>query len=106
MFASGWTVRIVPAGDSNSPRLVNTCLITNHVKRLVEFYEPVLALKAKKTGEEYVEFPTGVGVLAIFSRTLKKSTFLVRQRRRRTGAWCCNSASVMWIKNTSDYRAL
>ena len=61
-------MRIVPAGDSNSPRLVNTCLITNHVKRLVEFYEPVLALKAKKTGEEYAEFPTGVGVLAIFSK--------------------------------------
>ena len=59
---------LAPAGDSNSPRLVNTCLITNHVKRLVEFYEPVLALKAKKTGEEYAEFPTGVGVLAIFSK--------------------------------------
>ena len=61
-------MHIVPARDSNSPRLVNTCLITNHVKRLVEFYEPVLALKAKKTGEEYAEFPTGVGVLAIFSK--------------------------------------
>jgi catechol 2,3-dioxygenase-like lactoylglutathione lyase family enzyme len=60
-------VYLAPAGDSNSPRLVNTCLITNHVKRLVRFYEPALALKAKKTGEEYAEFPTGVGVLAIFS---------------------------------------
>jgi catechol 2,3-dioxygenase-like lactoylglutathione lyase family enzyme len=61
-------VYLAPAGDSNSPRLVNTCLITNDVKRLVGFYEPVLALKAKKTGEEYAEFPTGVGVLAIFSK--------------------------------------
>jgi catechol 2,3-dioxygenase-like lactoylglutathione lyase family enzyme len=43
-------------------------LITNDVKRLVEFYEPVLALKAKKTGEDYAEFPTGVGVLTIFSK--------------------------------------
>ena len=43
-------------------------MITNDVKRLVEFYEPVLALKAKKTGEEYAEFPTGVRVLAIFSK--------------------------------------
>jgi hypothetical protein len=46
---------------------VNTCLITNDVKRLVELYEPILALKAKKRGEDYAEFPTGVGVVAIFS---------------------------------------
>ena len=34
------------------PRLVNTCVITNNVKRLVEFYEPILLLKAKWTGED------------------------------------------------------
>ena len=68
VFATGWTVYPVRTGDSDSPKLVNTCLITNDVKRLVEFYEPVLALKAKKTGEDYAEFPTGVGVLAIFSK--------------------------------------
>jgi catechol 2,3-dioxygenase-like lactoylglutathione lyase family enzyme len=68
MFTTGWTVYLLPAGDSDSPRLMNTCLITNNVKRLVEFYEPVLTLKAKKTGEDYAEFPTGVGVLAIFSK--------------------------------------
>ena len=69
VFATGWTVYL-DAGrrHGHSPRLVNTCLITNDVKRLVEFYEPVLALKAKKTGEDYAEFPTGVGVLAIFSK--------------------------------------
>jgi catechol 2,3-dioxygenase-like lactoylglutathione lyase family enzyme len=33
----------------------------------VEFYQPILRLQAKKTGEDYAEFPTGVGVLAIFS---------------------------------------
>jgi catechol 2,3-dioxygenase-like lactoylglutathione lyase family enzyme len=49
------------------PRLVNTCLITNDLKRLVEFYEPVLVLKAKRSGEDYAEFATSVGVLAIFS---------------------------------------
>jgi uncharacterized glyoxalase superfamily protein PhnB len=48
-------------------RLVNTCLITNDVKRLVEFYEPVLEPKAKGSGEDYAEFATSVGVLAIFS---------------------------------------
>jgi uncharacterized glyoxalase superfamily protein PhnB len=42
-------------------------LITNNVKRLVDFYEPILATKAKWSGEDYAEFPTGAGVLAIFS---------------------------------------
>ena len=46
---------------------MNTCLITKDVNRLVQFYEPILALKAKRTGEDYAEFPTRVGVLAIFS---------------------------------------
>jgi catechol 2,3-dioxygenase-like lactoylglutathione lyase family enzyme len=47
--------------------LVNTCLITNNVRRLVEFYEPVLGLKPEWSGDDYAEFHTGVGVLAIFS---------------------------------------
>jgi len=47
--------------------LVNTCLITSNVRQLSEFYEPVLGLKAKWSGEDYAEFHTGVGVLAIFS---------------------------------------
>jgi len=47
--------------------LVNTCLITNNVARLTNFYERVLQIPPKKNGTEYVEFPTGVGVLAIFS---------------------------------------
>lgn len=72
VFTTGWTASLLAAGDKapdpgGSPRLVNTCLITNDVKRLVEFYEPVLGLKAKRTGEDYAEFLTGVGVLAIFS---------------------------------------
>jgi uncharacterized glyoxalase superfamily protein PhnB len=49
------------------PTLINTCLITNNVKRLVDFYEPILAVKAKWSGRDYAEFRTGVGVLAIFS---------------------------------------
>ena len=72
VFATGWTARLRPVDEQapdpgGSPRLVNTCLITNDVKRLVEFYEPILALEAKKTGGDYAEFATGVGVLAIFS---------------------------------------
>lgn len=47
--------------------LVNTCLISSNVRQLVNFYEPVLGLKAKWSGEDYAEFHTGVGVLAFFS---------------------------------------
>jgi catechol 2,3-dioxygenase-like lactoylglutathione lyase family enzyme len=39
----------------------------HNVKQLVDFYESILVLKAKWSGENYAEFPTGVGVLAIFS---------------------------------------
>ena len=71
-FGAGWTAGAVPADDmlpsaASNPKLVNTCLITSDVKRLVQFYQPVLRLEAKKTGEDYAEFPTGIGVLAIFS---------------------------------------
>ena len=62
VFATGWTARLRPVrpvdeqapDPGGSPRLVNTCLITNDVRRLVEFYEPILALEAKKTGGDYV----------------------------------------------------
>lgn len=56
-----------PPDTGRTPRLINTCVITNHVKQLVDFYESILVLKAKWSGEDYAEFPTGVGVLAIFS---------------------------------------
>ena len=61
-----------PAANSGSqtgqhPVLVNTCLITDHIQRLVAFYQPVLQQKAKWSGDDYAEFATGVGVLAIFS---------------------------------------
>jgi len=53
----------VPSGAT----LVNTCLITSDVQRLVSFYEVVLEAKAKWSGPDYAEFPTQAGVLAIFS---------------------------------------
>jgi uncharacterized glyoxalase superfamily protein PhnB len=57
----------LPPDPAHLPILINTCLITNNVKRLVDFYEPILAVRAKWSGKDYAEFPTGVGVLAIFS---------------------------------------
>ena len=67
--AAGWSAKLPndPPEPSRIPRLVNTCVITNNVKQLVEFYEPILGLKATRSGETYAEFSTGVGVLAIFS---------------------------------------
>ena len=49
------------------PVLQSTCLITADVRRLVEFYEPLWNRKANWSGEDYAEFPTRAGVLAIFS---------------------------------------
>jgi catechol 2,3-dioxygenase-like lactoylglutathione lyase family enzyme len=46
---------------------VNTCLITGNIRGLVDFYQKALGLQASRSGEDYAEFPTGVGVLAIFS---------------------------------------
>jgi catechol 2,3-dioxygenase-like lactoylglutathione lyase family enzyme len=54
-----------PSGRTQG--LINTCLITSNVRQLVAFYEPVLGLRARWSGEDYAELPTGVGVLAIFS---------------------------------------
>jgi catechol 2,3-dioxygenase-like lactoylglutathione lyase family enzyme len=50
-----------------NPTLMNTCLITTNVGQLVNFYESVLGIKAQRSGDQYAEFRTGVGVLAIFS---------------------------------------
>jgi uncharacterized glyoxalase superfamily protein PhnB len=55
------------AVERHAPVLVNTCLITNDVSRLVEFYQTVLNMSAKTSGADYAEFRTGIGVLAIFS---------------------------------------
>ena len=55
-----------PPADA-APQLINTCLITPNVNQQVAFYEAVLKLKAERSGEDYAEFHTGAGVLAIFS---------------------------------------
>jgi catechol 2,3-dioxygenase-like lactoylglutathione lyase family enzyme len=50
-----------------APALINTCLITSDVNRLAAFYTKVLKTEPEKTGNDYVEFHTGAGILAIFS---------------------------------------
>jgi uncharacterized glyoxalase superfamily protein PhnB len=54
------------------PILVNTCIVTENVRRLVEFYEPILEQRAKWSGNDYAEFATGRGVLAIFSSSAQE----------------------------------
>ena len=60
-----------PTGNTQSTRqapvLATTCLITNDVKRLTAFYQRVLDTKPHVAGENYVEFRTGAGILAIFA---------------------------------------
>jgi uncharacterized glyoxalase superfamily protein PhnB len=53
--------------SEQGPSLVNTCLITENVKGLVKFYTSVLERDAQMTGEDYAEFHTDIGVLAVFS---------------------------------------
>jgi len=60
-------VRSDSGAPAGRPVLINTCLITAHVDRLVAFYETVLGTRAERTGADYAEFHTGAGVLAIFS---------------------------------------
>jgi catechol 2,3-dioxygenase-like lactoylglutathione lyase family enzyme len=50
-----------------APVLINTCLITSDVNKLSAFYAKVLKTEPEKTSNDYVEFRTGAGVLAIFS---------------------------------------
>ena len=52
--------------SDQAPALIFTCLITNDLKRLTEFYERILQMKAHTPADHYVEFPTSAGTLAIF----------------------------------------
>ena len=60
------TKREASAETVHAPVLTYTCLITKDVKHLTEFYERVLQVKALPSGDQYVEFPTSAGTLAIF----------------------------------------
>jgi catechol 2,3-dioxygenase-like lactoylglutathione lyase family enzyme len=52
---------------NQTPVLATTCLITSDVKRLTTFYQHVLDTKPNVASENYVEFRTGAGILAIFA---------------------------------------
>jgi catechol 2,3-dioxygenase-like lactoylglutathione lyase family enzyme len=54
-------------GSGANPVLMNTCLITARFTQLVDFYRHVLGISPRIVAGNYAEFPTGAGVLAIFS---------------------------------------
>lgn len=43
--------------------LTHSCIITENIKALTEFYEKVLEIKPETYGDDYVEFLTDAGAL-------------------------------------------
>jgi catechol 2,3-dioxygenase-like lactoylglutathione lyase family enzyme len=56
-----------------NPDLIHTCLITSNLDGLIAFYEPVLGIRAERSGPDYAEFHTGAGVLALFSEKAQQA---------------------------------
>ena len=67
LTANAQSARDKEPTSAQAPALVNTCLITKNVKALVKFYSSILKRDPQMSGEDYAEFHTGVGVVAIFS---------------------------------------
>ena len=88
---------------SEIPVLQSTCLISADVRRLVEFYEPILNRKANWSGEDYAEFPTRAGVLAIFSAAAQEKYIPARPNRQRTAASFWNSKLRTSMPNTGVF---
>jgi uncharacterized glyoxalase superfamily protein PhnB len=65
---ASWRIGVTANAQTTvqGPALVYTCLVTNDVKLLTEFYERTLQIKAHVISDIYVEFPTSAGTLAIF----------------------------------------
>jgi len=57
---------------SAPPVLVNTCLITTDVNHLAAFYTQVLGIEPHKDSDDYVEFRTSRGVLALFTASAQE----------------------------------
>ena len=54
------------------PVLINTCLISKDAKTLAAFYRQILKIEPQFSGDNYAEFRTGNGVLAIFDATAQE----------------------------------
>jgi len=67
-------VAVLPPMEGNAqsantpgPVLINTCLVTGKFAQLVEFYQHVLGISPRVSNGVYAEFPSGKGILAIFT---------------------------------------
>ena len=62
------------SGDTQGrkPVLKHTCLITNNVPRLLDFYGRVLQIPPQITDSDYAEFATEGEVLAVFSASAQE----------------------------------
>jgi catechol 2,3-dioxygenase-like lactoylglutathione lyase family enzyme len=66
VFRGAWSS--TRPSEVTRPVLVNTCLITGRFTKMVDFYQHALGVSPQSvTSGVYAEFPTGRGVLAIFS---------------------------------------
>jgi catechol 2,3-dioxygenase-like lactoylglutathione lyase family enzyme len=63
---SPWAVKADQAPNVGAV-LSNTCLITNDVRGMTDFYARVLQIEPRKSGDSYVEFRTSAGTLALFA---------------------------------------
>ena len=57
---------------SDTPALINTCLITNDVNQLAAFYAQLLQIEPHTVGEDYIEFRTSTTVRPLFAATAQK----------------------------------
>jgi catechol 2,3-dioxygenase-like lactoylglutathione lyase family enzyme len=55
--------------EEQAMKLTHSCIITENIERLREFYEGVLQIEPQTYGDSYVEFPTECGTLSLFSLT-------------------------------------
>ena len=48
-------------------KLTHSCIITENIKKLNEFYKDALQIEPQMYGDDYTEFPTEGGILSLFS---------------------------------------
>ena len=89
-----------------NPVLVNSCVVTSHVKQLVEVYRRVLLVEPRTSTDENAEFTTGVGVLALFFAKAQE-VFIPGSAQTGTNRSLILEFRVnMLTANISGYRAL
>ena len=58
---------LIHQGGKKTMKLTHSCIISENVKKLSDFYKEVLQIEPQTYGDNYIEFPTDGGVLSLFS---------------------------------------